>query len=212
MNRNPCWSRFSGRTCDPVEGPTLEQSVPEGLHPWKEPMLEQFVKNCSPWERLMVEKFVEDCLPREGSHVGAGEEYEEEGVVETMNERPWRPGGEVWSKEDVPLVEKDQIREYLSKLVIDKSMGPDGVHPQVLRELSDVTARPLLISSNNHDYWEKCKRTPRKQISPLSSKRAYEGQGDKRKSCLTNLINFYDEMTGLVDERREQWILSTLIS
>ncbi|GAB0183460.1 zinc finger and BTB domain-containing protein 5 [Grus japonensis] len=30
--RSPCRSRFAGRTCDPVEEPTLEQSVPEGLH------------------------------------------------------------------------------------------------------------------------------------------------------------------------------------
>ncbi|GAB0206869.1 mitochondrial enolase superfamily member 1 [Grus japonensis] len=34
-----------------------------------------------------------------------------------------------WSKEDLPLVEEDQIREYLSKLDIHKSMGPDEIHP-----------------------------------------------------------------------------------
>lgn len=27
------WGRFTGRTCDPLWGPTLEQSVPEGQHP-----------------------------------------------------------------------------------------------------------------------------------------------------------------------------------
>ncbi|KAK4811992.1 hypothetical protein QYF61_022988 [Mycteria americana] len=37
--------------------------------------------------------------------------------------------GEGWSKEDVPLVEEDQVREYLSKLNIHKSVGPDGMHP-----------------------------------------------------------------------------------
>ncbi|GAB0185918.1 zinc finger and BTB domain-containing protein 5 [Grus japonensis] len=31
--RSPHWSRFAGRTCDPVGDPTLEQSAPEGLHP-----------------------------------------------------------------------------------------------------------------------------------------------------------------------------------
>ena len=55
----------------------LEQSVPEGLHPWKGPMLEQFMKNCSLWEGLTLEKLVEDCLPWEGPHAGAGEECEE---------------------------------------------------------------------------------------------------------------------------------------
>ncbi|PKU33700.1 glycerol kinase [Limosa lapponica baueri] len=34
----------------------------------------------------------------------------------------------VWTKEDFPLVEEDQIREQLSKLDIHKSMGPDGMH------------------------------------------------------------------------------------
>ncbi|KAM7076250.1 alpha-2,8-sialyltransferase 8E isoform 2-T2 [Ciconia maguari] len=45
---------------------------------WKEePMLEQFMKNCSLWEGLTLEKFMEDCLLWEGPHAGAGEECEE---------------------------------------------------------------------------------------------------------------------------------------
>lgn len=32
----------------------------------------------------------------------------------------------VWSKEDLPLVEEDQFREQLNKLYIHTSMGPDG--------------------------------------------------------------------------------------
>jgi len=51
--------------------------------------------------------------------------------------------GKVCSKEDVPLVEEDEVRQYLSNLDIHKSMGPDGMNPQVLREVADVIARPL---------------------------------------------------------------------
>lgn len=51
----------------------------------------------------------------------------------------------VWCKEDVPLVEEDQVRESLSKLDIHQSMGPDRMHPQVLREIANVIMRPLLI-------------------------------------------------------------------
>ena len=40
------------------------------------------------------------------------------------------------SKEDLPLVEEDQVREYLSKLNIPKSMDAGGTHPQALRELA----------------------------------------------------------------------------
>ena len=53
--------------------------------------------------------------------------------------------GKIWSKEDVPLVEEDQVREYLGKLDLHKSMGPDGKQPQVLRQQGDVITRPLLI-------------------------------------------------------------------
>ena len=49
----------------------------------------------------------------------------------------------VWSKEDVPLVEEDQVKQYLSKLYICKSTDCDGRYPGVLRELTDVIARPL---------------------------------------------------------------------
>lgn len=35
--------------------------------------------------------------------------------------------GKVWSKEDLLLVEEDQVRDYLSKLDILKSMGPDEI-------------------------------------------------------------------------------------
>jgi len=47
------------------------------------------------------------------------------------------------SKEDVPLVEENEVREYLSKIDFHKPIGPDGMHTQVLRELSDVIMRPL---------------------------------------------------------------------
>lgn len=35
--------------------------------------------------------------------------------------------GKVWSKEDLLLLEEDQVRDYLSKLDILKSMGPDEI-------------------------------------------------------------------------------------
>ncbi|PKU49644.1 rna-directed dna polymerase from mobile element jockey-like [Limosa lapponica baueri] len=50
------------------------------------------------------------------------------------------------SKEDAPLsiYHEHDVREYLSKMVIHKTMVPDGMHPQVLRELPAAISSLLL--------------------------------------------------------------------
>ncbi|GAB0207669.1 mitochondrial enolase superfamily member 1 [Grus japonensis] len=42
-------------------------------------------------------------------------------------------GEKVWRKEDFPLVEEDRVRDHYGKFNTHKSMGPDGMHPRVLR-------------------------------------------------------------------------------
>lgn len=48
-----------------------------------------------------------------------------------------------WRKKDVPLVEENEAREYLSKIDFCKPTAPDGMHTLMLRELADVIVRPL---------------------------------------------------------------------
>jgi len=52
---------------------------------------------------------------------------------------------EAWRKEDLLLVERDWVREHLSKLDTQKFMDPNGMHPRVLRELEHVIAEPLSV-------------------------------------------------------------------
>ncbi|GAB0208405.1 mitochondrial enolase superfamily member 1 [Grus japonensis] len=151
-----------------------------------------------------------------------------------VREKVWRKGY---------LVKEDWVRDHLGKLDIHKSMGPDGMHPQVLRELADVIAMPLSIiferswrTGEVPEDWRKANVTPvfkkgRKEdpgnYRPVSltsipgkvmeqlilgaiNKHVEEkkviGSGQhgftKGKSCLTNVIAFYDGMTSWVDEGR----------
>ncbi|KFW01927.1 hypothetical protein N326_01104, partial [Eurypyga helias] len=44
-----------------------------------------------------------------------------------------------------PMVSEDQVWEHLRTLKVHKSMGPDSIHPQVLKELVDGVVKPLSI-------------------------------------------------------------------
>ncbi|RMB97731.1 hypothetical protein DUI87_25730 [Hirundo rustica rustica] len=44
-----------------------------------------------------------------------------------------------------PVIQEEAVRELLSCLDVQKSMGPDGIHPKVMRELADEPAKLLSI-------------------------------------------------------------------
>ncbi|KFV77696.1 hypothetical protein N308_04573, partial [Struthio camelus australis] len=86
-----------------------------------------------------------------------------------------------------PLVEEDRVRDHLGKPDIHKSMSPNGMHPRVLRELADVTARPLSIilerswrSGEVPEDWKKA------SVTPVFKKGKKEDPGNYRPVSLTS--------------------------
>ncbi|PKU49133.1 rna-directed dna polymerase from mobile element jockey-like [Limosa lapponica baueri] len=51
--------------------------------------------------------------------------------------------GRDWENEDPPTIGQGQVRDHLRNLKVHKSMGPDKIHPQVLKEPADEVAKTL---------------------------------------------------------------------
>ncbi|TRZ09972.1 hypothetical protein HGM15179_017134, partial [Zosterops borbonicus] len=142
-----------------------------------------------------------------------------------------------------PIIQEEAVREQLRCLDAHKSMGPEGIHPRVMRQLADELAKPLSIIYNQSwltgevpEDWKLANVTPihkkgRKEdpsnyrpvsltsvpgkimeqfILSVIMQHLQDGQGlrpsqhgfRRGRSCLTNMISFYDQVTCLVDAGR----------
>jgi len=86
------------------------------------------------------------------------------------------------------LVEQDCVRDHLSNLDAHKSMGSNGMHPRVLRELTDVTAEPLSIMFECSCRKGEVSKSWRKaSVTPIFKKGKKEDPENYRPVSLTSI-------------------------
>ncbi|KFP90098.1 Putative 115 kDa protein in type-1 retrotransposable element R1DM, partial [Apaloderma vittatum] len=87
-----------------------------------------------------------------------------------------------------PRVEAEQVRENLENLKVHKSMGPDEIHPQVLKELVVEVPRPLaIVFERSWQSGEVPTDWKRATITPIFKKGTKDNSRNYRPVSLTSV-------------------------
>ncbi|KFP51109.1 hypothetical protein N323_02338, partial [Cathartes aura] len=87
-----------------------------------------------------------------------------------------------------PFVDTEIVRDQPDQLNVHKSMGLDGIHPRVLKELADVMARPLsIIYQRSWESGEVRADWKLASVIPIYKKGVREDPGDYRPVSLSSV-------------------------
>lgn len=108
--------------------------------------------------------------------------------------------GENGAEMDTSPFTRERVLKELEVIRVDKAMGPDGVHPRVLKELREVVAEPLaILFSQSLETGEVPKDWRTADVVPLYKSGNKEEAGNYRPVSLTSVVGKI--MEALLKER-----------